>query len=618
MIGTGIRSSCRIREADDWQRDPPGRMSSCSRWIREGENMENELTQYLEDIYQEVSPVNFYRGIFPSGELDKDKRITGKITPFKYTGIIIEITGEKNEKGRNRIKKHILTDDLEAVNRAAKTDSFCMCSPLSYAGKNRTKENARMLYAIAIDLDKIRMEHNKKYGIPTGICDLFHQFDINFLPRPTYTVSSGTGLHLYYLLDRPIPLYKQYAFELQELKNALTRKVWNQYIVNIKDKSEIQQEGIYQAFRMPGTITKRGERTRAFLTGERVTLEYLNGFVEDLSKAKQSAKHKKGKLTLAEAKRLYPDWYDRRIEKKQPRGRWPINRRLYDWWKRKITVEAQEGHRYYCLMMLVIYAQKCGVYHPVRNPNPVTREELQDDCFELLETMEALTTREDNHFTEEDVFAALEAYDNKWITYPRKSIEYKSGITMNPTILHREKGKRLKQAEHLEEARAIRDIRAQRNGVLWDENNGRKSKFEVVYNWRQMNPGKGIIDCISETGLSRATVYRHWKAAEAPFAEDPEKAKNRTRKPKTDAEIAIGQIKALIERVKTSEEEYIYISDEEEKTLKAAAELLEKLESSKEPGAAAVGSSAGDPLQMDPDADDRNRDPEQLQDPGGG
>ena len=47
------------------------------------------------------------------------------------------------------------------------------------------------------------------------------------LPRPTFIVSSGTGLHLYFVLEEPVPLYREFAMELQELKRELTRLVWN-------------------------------------------------------------------------------------------------------------------------------------------------------------------------------------------------------------------------------------------------------------------------------------------------------------------------------------------------------------------------------------------------------
>lgn len=462
------------------------------------------VLEWLADSFPEVSPKAFYRGIFPAGELDT----AGAFTKGKYTGIVVEITGDRKE-GKRKIKRYTLTDELDAVDTARESDNFCLCSPISYAGKERTAENARYVYAIAIDVDKIRMRPDRRTGEPEGLRDLYHQMFHDtkygrYLPIPTYMVGSGTGLHLYYVLETPLPLYHDIARELQRLKRELTRKVWNSYVVNIDNDKEIQQEGIYQGFRMPGTITKNGGRARAFLTGERVTLEYLNGFVEDTHKAKKAAGYKRGgKMRLSEARAKYPEWYEKRIERGEKRGTWAVNRSLYDWWKREISEKAKVGHRYYCLMTLAMYARKCSIYDEKHNPNPVTREELERDCFALLDPMERLTDKEDNHFSTDDVLAALESFDDRWTTYPRASIEYRSGI---PIPENKRNGR--KQNTHLRIARNTLAVLSDEKGEALQ---GRKSQFETVQKWRRDNPDGTKAACMKETGLSRATVYRHWK-----------------------------------------------------------------------------------------------------------
>ena len=103
------------------------------------------LNEWLKGQFQEVSPYDFYRGIFPAGELDE----ADAFTDGKYTGIIVAVTKEKKENGRPLVKRYSLTDELDGVRRAVGSDDFCLCSPLSYAGKSRTAEHARNLYAIA-------------------------------------------------------------------------------------------------------------------------------------------------------------------------------------------------------------------------------------------------------------------------------------------------------------------------------------------------------------------------------------------------------------------------------------------------------------------------------------
>lgn len=463
--------------------------------------MENPLTRWLDNNFPDVDAKSFYRTIFPAGELEKK----GEYVQGKYTGIVVAVTGKKRKNGKAEIKRYSITDDLGVVDQVTASDSFCLCSPISYAGKQRTAEHARMLYAIAVDLDHVRISPD---GRPVGLMNLWerHVSKVKRLPKPTFIVSSGTGVHLYFVLDRPIALFANTVEDLQDYKRELTRLIWHDTIVDIRNPADIQQEGIFQGFRMPGTVTKRGDRARAYLTGDKVTMDYLNGFVDPLYRVSHFVY--KSDLRLEDAKEKYPDWYQRRIVNKEGRKTWAVNRNVYDWWLREIEMGAAVGHRYYCMMMLAIYARKCSNYDEKHNPNPVTREELEKDCFELVDLFDSLTIDDDNHFDRDDVLDALEAYDDRWITFPRSSIEYRSGIIIQPN-----KRKGLSQADHLAEARAIRDVRCKRRGEAWDAHNGRKNKAELVLQWRQANPDGSKADCIRDTGLTRPTVKKWWDAA---------------------------------------------------------------------------------------------------------
>jgi hypothetical protein len=449
------------------------------------------LTSWLEERFDEVTPREFYRCIFPDGELDEKDAMT----KGKYTGIVCRM-------GKDRVYRYTLTNDLDAIDEATRSDDFCICRPLSYAGKAATVENARWLYAIAVDVDKIHTGP----GSPVGLVNLWnrHIEAVKRVPKPTFIVSSGSGLHLYYVLDNPMPLYREVAQELQEYKRQLTRLIWHDSIVNIQSVHDIQQEGIYQGFRMPGTVTKGGDRARAFRTGERVSFDYLNSFAWDECKKAREAAKKRHKMGVAEAAIKWPDWYDRRVLRGEARGTWAVNRRVYDWWKEKIRTGAAVGHRYYCCMMLAIYAQKCGRYDEKHNPNPVTQEELERDMYALIEPMECLTDSEDNHFGLDDVQDALEAYQDKWVTYPRAAIEYRTAITIPA---NKRNGRT--QKAHIKLMNYVRDeINGNSN---WNRaGNGRKSQFEAVQMWRAAHPDGRKADCIRETGLSKPTVYKHW------------------------------------------------------------------------------------------------------------
>lgn len=65
-------------------------------------------------------------------------------------------------------------------------------------------------------------------------------------------------------------------------------------------------------------------------------------------------------------------------------------------------------------MTLATYAKKCGV----------SREELEKDAYGLIPLM---NTKGDT-FTEDDVFHALEAFTDNYITYPIDTIVNRTGI----------------------------------------------------------------------------------------------------------------------------------------------------------------------------------------------
>lgn len=445
--------------------------------------MDNILTRYLYTYYDEIEPKEFYRAIFHKGELQEK----GVYEKGKYNAIVVEVTKEKKKNGKDRILRHTITDDLDKIDEIVKRDNFCLMSPISYIGKERKSDNARALYALTIDLDGLIIKNGDD---PFGLRTLFHQIEnIERIPMPTYIVSSGTGVHLYYVFEKPIMLFPNVVKQLQKYKRELTRIVWQGYITKFDDN--VQYESLFQGFRVVGTITKKGERARAFETGKPVTIEYMNAFVDDEFKTDDFVY--KSNLTLAKAKEKYPEWYEKRIVKKQPKGTWICKRDLYDWWKKRVLQEAKTGHRYYCLMMLAVYARKSGI----------DQEELENDAFTLMEILDSLPADEENPFTEKDVIDALQAYDDRYMTYPINSISYLTDI-------HIEKNKRnyRKQEVHLKIARFVRD---EVNGNKdWQNKEGRPNKEQIVKEYRKNNPNAKKSQCIKDTGLSKMTVYKWW------------------------------------------------------------------------------------------------------------
>ena len=454
-------------------------------------NSTRPILEYLETFCDELTPREFLRTIFPEGELEaKGEYVTGK-----YTAIAVAIPQNPADGGKKaRTKRYTITDDLDTIDELCAGDDFCLMSPISYIGKSRKSENARFLYAMAVDLDGIRMRESED-GWPSGMVDLFWQMDgngpSNYLPKPTMIVASGTGLHIYYVFERPIALFPNVVPQLERYKRRLTWQLWTQGVSDLQDT--VQYESLFQGFRIPGTVTKNGKRARAFLVdrGAKVTMEYMNHFVPEEYRTETFAY--KSKLTLAEAKVKYPEWYEKRIVEKRPKETWQASPAVYEWWKQQIVRGAEDGHRYWCVMALAAYAKKCGI----------SREKLEEDAFGMIDMLHSRGKRADNPFTADDVLAALEAYNDSYITYPIDTISARTGI-------HIEKNKRngRKQAQHIKIMNAIRDIEYS-NGE-WRNKDGRPPKDQLVHEYRAAHPNASVTEVARALGISRPTVYRWW------------------------------------------------------------------------------------------------------------
>lgn len=456
--------------------------------LRNGYLKYNPYFQYIE-----INVYKFFELIYSRNDempLEECEGASQEHQNHKYHGIATEIL-------KDRARHFMIFNDLNFLEEI-KDREFVITSPISYIGRNRTAKNSRFLYAFAIDLDGVEKQH---------IENIFYQYKSGAMPKPNIIVSSGNGLHLYYILEKPIALFDNIKILLKRFKYGLIDLVWNSYTSSVKKR---QYQGIFQGFRIPETKTKFGEVVRAFYleNSELYTVEKLNHWVTGRRKLVDTeidiinkALYVPKKLTLKEAKEKYPDWYERRIVKgDKSRKKWHIKRDLYDWWKRTITDNEKvvEGHRYFCIMSLAMYGLKCDIPY----------EEVKADAYSFLEEMESKTGNQDNHFTEEDIEDALKAYKESYMTFPRKDIEIVTGILIPPN-----KRNYQKQKDHLEEIRMIRDLRMKRQGKKWTDNNGRKSKKDEVISYLLFNQNATKYKCIKETGLSKPTVYKYWEEA---------------------------------------------------------------------------------------------------------
>lgn len=452
----------------------------------------------LEDVIKvwggyEVTAIDVYRDMYHFGEgyLQNENEEKGgyKANPVAYW------RNEGKEHGHYRV---MFEDTFEETLKELQEADFCILNGLSYFGRKNVQEHASKMFAMIFDLD----------GVTDRTLNAFLNgaYEVNAYPVPNYIILSGHGVHLYYLFEDPIPLFPNLKIQLKEFKYALTDRLWNAYTSTYKSR---QKQGINQGFRVIGGKTKRDapeRRVRAFqLNTHPFTLTQLAEYVPDAMKVDEKKLFRESKMSLREAQKKYPEWYERVVVgKDKSKVRWKIEEKvhgdnpyaLYDWWKKKVREGAAYNHRYFCVMCLAIYGAKCNV----------PQEQVEKDAYELVPFLNSINPSEP--FTESDVESALECYDHRYCTFPIKDIAMISAIQ-----IERNKRNGQKQADHLEEARAIRDLRMKRQGRKWTDGNGRPvgsgTKEQVVREYMEAHPEASVSEIAKALGMSRTTVYKY-------------------------------------------------------------------------------------------------------------
>lgn len=426
--------------------------------------------------FKSVSAAEFYRDLFPEGTFEN--RVGHK---DNY---------EKTNKGNGFIvytedeKKHtrMVFDDLAELFELQK-NSCAFMSPISYFGRHRTAKNARFIYALTFDLDEVGEKQ----------IDLLFGFWIfqKRIPRPTYVVNSGGGVHLYYFFKEPIPMIPKNQKALKILKYELTSKIWNEDTSGLED---VQYQGLNQGFRLVGSKTKHGETVTCWKTGGRITVQELADYIPKANAKDVGILYRMwhSTMSLEEAKKKYPEWYEQRIVMGRKKSSWTNKRALYDWWLKQAPL-ARYHHRYWYIFALTVYGAKCGI--------PL--EEVEIDALNLVEDFNRINP--DEPFTEDDVYAALKAYDEEHKSFTRDEISKVTAIIIEP---NKRNGR--PQELHLEMARSNQALLDKYNGTNWRDGNGRPSKEKVVFDYLCKNPNATKAEVIRATGLSKKTVYKYY------------------------------------------------------------------------------------------------------------
>lgn len=502
--------------------------------------------------YEPIAPLDFYRAIFPLGELatyTDSPRALEHNAEWKYNAILLENTherkptvrknpwnGKKEHTEKEIWKNHIVLDDLsqieKAVSQFGSTKSDFFIAPMSYLGRRRIKKNERWVYACIVEVDHPRTDIIHGHRRQTGVEQLIQEWtdSATGYSMPSACVCSGSGLHLIYLLDRPYPIADQEAQRRWDLfRSRFTKRIWSKDVT----KEAIQIENHCQSFRAVGTRTKKDQLVEAFwLSRKRYTIDELFSIIpyddpypqEDESEEEyfhryfrshfppesfmKTVKQYMPKLQqadkplspkLQEAKEKWPEWYQTRIVEKQPPkqpGQWTCNRGLYDWFLREAKKDPYVGSRYHRIHALAEFAVKCGISY----------DELKRDAYELYTLFREVDMGQPFTYAE-----YIKARDEYFSTEAHKStrqwIETKTGVEMNPPAKRNGRTK----ADHLQWANHQRKQRHDQTGEPYG--GGRPDKCLAIRQWQSQHPGGTKMECHRDTGISRPTIDKWWLSA---------------------------------------------------------------------------------------------------------
>ena len=446
---------------------------------------------FLREYAAEVSAKEFYRDVF-SHDFEPEGIDTSKTTG---RGNMMCVSMRPDGTFHTDIITEELRDNLDKIYKNNK----CALIPLvTFYGRTAKAVNARYIFGIAIDLDYVSLEN---------LSNIFFQFQHHIIPVPTYIVNSGTGVHLYYLWHEPLPAYPMTRKAVTEFKRALTRVVWNSHTSTQEPttwdkktqsyRDRRQYQGAVQGYRVVGSLSKLGAGypVSVFKCGDKYDVEDLNKWLLDDDKDCAITDDKcryKSELSLAEAKEKYPDWYERKIIKKELPKKWNKSTKLYEWFLKRLKSDCRFGHRYHCICMLTVYAVKCNV----------PKEKVLEDSLGLYDHLNSLNSS--NPITKEEIEKAVNGfYKEESNTLPVSSISYLSGID-----IQKSKRNGRTQEKHLERARALQKV--DYPDGEWRNKDGAPIKEHLIKEWKQAHPDGNKSQCAKDLGLSRTTVIKWW------------------------------------------------------------------------------------------------------------
>lgn len=466
----------------------------------------------LSGCFDEVNPFTFYETLF------SDKDI--------YTDTCIVSYGS-NEKmplvKSNPIEKTTKTLTIEEMITSSVDYGNVYVAPATFFRNCNITKCLKSLYAIVVDFD------GDKKGVSVDLLKwLLERINENEddLLSPTFVTNSGKGLHLFWVFEKPVPMFNENKRTMSELYKAIHQKLAD---YNAKP----QKHHFAQAYRVVGSRTKLNKTTTAFKTGEVLPVETLlkdfgieKNLIWSEGKKKEKMEPSESMLKLAnnientlgvvcenkddwayvhkyiaENKKAFSKMFklnqSKRFRKNDGTG-WgtPL---WYATMKDRIIKDTPEGNRYTSLMALTVIGYKCNIPF----------ETVKKDIDEIIIKWQMRPKSFEVRFHDEYRDRIDNMYSEKFKKVRKVQLEEWLGFKM--TSSSRRNGRPQKQ--HLRLARFARDMNYEdSNG--WTNKKGAPLKKDIVQQWRLKHPDGKKADCIRDTKLNKRTVYKWWDIKE--------------------------------------------------------------------------------------------------------
>ena len=407
-------------------------------------------------------------------------------------------------------QKHIKKMTLDEALEASKDRSDMLLGGTTYFNEFVSKGTAKNIHAFIIDMDNVYAG-----TLQQAFLSDWARANGEPVPMPTYIVNSGTGLHLYFLLDRPLPHFKRQATQIDQLYRRLAKveTTGRNYLI-------FSRQWFGQDFRIAGGLGKDGWENTVFRVGEKWDADKLAAALglHWTVKNEETGEEEEFKFE-------YEGDGKPRPRKKKKRSKhaifrrtgYTLNERVYKSSLNRCKEETKEGTRYLSMCALAALAWKCRI----------SEEQLRHDLLSLLPYYNKGAKR---IVKPKEIESAIKMYNPKAMTTPRERSEDWLGWKFKETkrngrkrwdhlqadkwieIIKNDDGTETKRrrANICKENRelAIQDMIEA--GELHGRPEGSGTKAQLVRDWRDAHPNGKKIDCERELHLSRHTVLKWW------------------------------------------------------------------------------------------------------------